>query len=164
MRYTKKFLIVFFVVLAVVVAADMLTKIFVYGKDCTLIDGVLSVFSTKNTGAAWSVFSGQQTFLIVITFLFLILFVVCDYFWVKQKNVLYSISVAFVFGGAIGNLIDRIAFGYVRDFIKLDFINFPVFNFADIFLCVGVGLLILYFVLCQVKLYKEKKHAKNNNG
>lgn len=61
-----------------------------------------------------------------------------------------------IFGGAIGNLYDRIAFGYVRDFIKLDFMNFPIFNIADSFLCVGV------FLFCIFLIFVEARSGKIN--
>jgi signal peptidase II len=81
----------------------------------------------------------------------------------KPKSKLEIIAIAFMAGGGIGNMIDRIALGYVIDFI--DFYAFPevwsyIFNVADSFVCVGAGLLILYLVL---ELIKEAKTIKTAN-
>ncbi|MBO7526901.1 MAG: signal peptidase II, partial [Clostridia bacterium] len=76
-------------------------------------------------------------------------------FFFKKKNVLYSISLGMILSGAICNLLDRITFGYVRDFIKLDFINFPIFNIADSAICVGVFLFCIFFIF-----YVQKKESK----
>lgn len=75
--------------------------------------------------------------------------------FIKRKiwNRVYLLSIAFICGGGLGNLIDRIVQGYVVDFF--DFRVFPVFNIADIFICVGCGLLLLYIIVF------ERKHDSN---
>lgn len=65
-----------------------------------------------------------------------------------------------VFGGAVGNLIDRLFLGYVRDFIALDFINFPVFNIADMCLCAGVIVLLVFFLFLYPKYNKKYLKTK----
>ena len=71
---------------------------------------------------------------------------------VKAKNTFYCLGFGFVIGGAVGNLVDRIALGYVRDFIFLDFMpTFPVFNLADSFLCVGAVMLAIYILFMSGK-------------
>ena len=72
--------------------------------------------------------------------------------YVKQKNTFYCLAFGFIIGGAIGNLIDRFVFKYVRDFIFLDFWpSFPVFNVADSFLCVGAVMLAIFILFMQGK-------------
>ena len=104
----------------------------------------------KNTGAAWSIFSNATVWLIIVSIVFLALMFVLNRF-IKKPNLLYYISFSMIFGGALGNLYDRIVLGYVRDFIKLDFMNFPVFNVADCFVCVGVFLMCVFLIFVEAR-------------
>lgn len=74
-----------------------------------------------------------------------------------SKSKFFKISIGIILGGTIGNFIDRIAFGGVRDFIYLKSINFAIFNFADIFLNIGVYMLIGYIIYAAVIEYKKVK-------
>ena len=83
-----------------------------------------------------------------------------------SMNRLYEISFAIIISGGIGNMIDRLALGYVVDMIQVLFIDFPVFNVADSLVCIGAGLLILALILDIVKeskLKKENKDASDGN-
>ncbi len=151
-----KFLVTFIVVVALVLLFDQLSKYLIGDNFYPFLEGFISIEGGhKNTGAAWSIFSGKVAWLIVLSCLFLVCFVVLNHF-IKKKNLLYYISFSMIFGGALGNLYDRIVFGYVRDFIKLDFMNFPVFNIADSFLCVGVVLYVIFII------FVEARSGKNN--
>ena len=143
------------VIIAVVLLADMLTK-FLIVNEVSLIDGVLSISPTKNFGAGFSILTGHKWLLIAITFVFLFAIIIFDILF-KRKSVLFGISTALIIAGGIGNLIDRLAFGYVRDFIYLEFINFPVFNVADMALTFGVVLLAVYVLFFFDKKPKDKK-------
>jgi len=96
-----------------------------------LLDQITKFFltTTVNTGAAFSIFTGQRFFLIVISLL-VILFILKYY---KKKE--YQLSLTFILAGTIGNLIDRIFLGHVRDFIDIKF--WPVFNVADSLIVIG---------------------------
>lgn len=139
----------------IVVFWDLFLKSVTDQMNEPLINGIISVFSTKNTGAAWSIFSNNTTGLIVVTAIILCLILIANLFY-KNKDYFYSISFGMVFWGAMCNLFDRIKYGYVRDFIKLEFINFPIFNIADIAITVGVILLCVYFVF----IVPRKKNIK----
>ena len=108
-----------------------------------------------NTGGAWSIFSGNVTFLIVISFIALGAII---YTMVKSKTDFYKYSSALFIGGLLGNLYDRIFFYKVTDF--LDFVifgyDFPVFNIADCFICVGVVLMLVAL------LREEKKYGTDS--
>ena len=139
-----------------VLFVDMLTKILTDGISVRIWDGVFNFVSVHNTGGAWSILDEHTWILIVLTFLFLIAFFVFNYFF-KQRTNLYLVGFALVVGGAVGNLIDRLFLGYVRDFISLDFLgNFPVFNIADMCLLAGVIVLCVFFLFSYPKLNKGK--------
>ena len=79
------------------------------------------------------------------------------YKW-KIKTSIYTISISFIVGGAIGNLIDRIFLGGVRDFLYFEFYpSFPTFNVADSFLCIGIVLMLIYIFFFSSKDFKEKE-------
>lgn len=105
---------------------------------------VLEFTYLENTGAAFSSFSGRQTFLIILTTLVIIL-LVWRYFTlpVGGRFLWIRICLLFILSGAIGNLIDRLVNRYVVDFIYFVPINFPKFNVADIYITVGVAVLVV---------------------
>ncbi|MBR1987911.1 MAG: signal peptidase II [Clostridia bacterium] len=139
------------IILALV--ADLLTKNFLFDVDYfNLIPNVISIASNGgNTGAAFGIFSGSTTALIFVSILMIVALFVFNVF-VKNKNLFYSISFGLIVGGAVGNLYDRVRFGYVRDFIYLDFWStFPIFNVADSCLCVGAVMMVIYILFMSGK-------------
>lgn len=144
-------------IISIILILDIITKLFFEGKFIDVINGFFSFNSSHNTGAAFSIFSGNVWLLIAFTIVFLIIMTVYDIKF-KSNSKLYMLSISFIFGGALGNLFDRIFLGYVRDFISFDFINFPIFNVADIFLTIGTILLIIYLLFVS----KGEKNVKNN--
>jgi len=145
------FKIIFTIVFVLVV--DLTTKHFLFEVNYhNLIPNVLSIATNGgNTGAAWGVFSGKLIFLIIASVGMILVLFAFNHF-VKNKNTWYCLSFGFVVGGAVGNLIDRIALNYVRDFIYLDFWpSFPIFNLADSFLCVGAVMLAIFILFMSGK-------------
>ena len=140
------------VVAALIVAADYWLKLFVTEniagtEGINLIPGVIRLTYTTNSGAAWSIFQGKQSFFIILTVAVLMIVV---YMLVRGyiKGWFGVISLAACIGGTIGNFIDRIRFGYVVDMFETLFVRFPIFNIADIFLtlgCIAIGIYILFF-------------------
>lgn len=161
-----KFGILTFVLTTIVILSDLIAKAVTDGEAKTLIKGFVSIFSSYNTGGAWSLLNQHTWILIVMSILFIAVILVANYMY-KNKNIFYSISMGLIIGGAVGNLIDRLFLGYVRDFISLDFMNFPIFNFADIAICVGVILLCIFFILSLNKKQNnvgEKSQETKTNG
>ncbi|MCT4633849.1 MAG: signal peptidase II [Firmicutes bacterium] len=114
-----------------------------------LIENVFHLTYVKNTGAAFSMLSGKQGFLIAMTLIVIIF--IFYYIW-KNKNVedkkWVVFSIAMIQSGAIGNLIDRIRLNYVIDYFDFRLINFAVFNFADVLIVCGtilLGILMIVF-------------------
>lgn len=113
-----------------------------------IIDHILEFSYLENTGAAFSSFSGRQTFLILLTSI-VILIMIWKYLTLPSKKRFDGIRICllFIVSGAVGNLIDRISQQYVVDFIYFVPIDFPKFNMADIYITVGIVLLavLLFF-------------------
>ena len=146
-------------VLIACIIFDLISKKFTVGIDKDAIPGFFKFLYTQNTGAAWSIFSGSTVALIIISVIIIALLGVYV-FASKTKNALFYVSLGLIVGGAVGNLIDRIFLGYVRDFIKLEFMNFPIFNTADCFLTVGVVCLVIYYLIEAIKESKKKKEQR----
>lgn len=135
------------IISCVVFIVDLLTKYVIQNhialQNVEIIKGFFSLTYAENTGMAWSLLSGKQAFLSVVSAIAIGVMI----YYVVAKNVdkFTKIALALMIGGAAGNLFDRLFLGYVRDF--LDFIifryDFPIFNVADSALTIGVILLII---------------------
>lgn len=112
-----------------------------------------------NKGAAWGMFSDQRWIFITVSTVAII--AVLLYIYLKRpKNKLLTASLALIIAGGIGNMIDRVFIGSVIDFITFDFMDFPIFNGADSFVCIGAALLFLYLINSTIQEYKNEKQAK----
>ena len=105
----------------------------------------ISINYVKNFGAAFNIFTGNRVFLSLIS-LFFSFFLLYMIFRDKKTKKLELLSYSFILGGSLGNGIDRIIKGYVIDFINLKFIDFPVFNIADISINIGLIIIILGYI------------------
>ena len=118
------------------------------GVRTDALPGLFRFVLVKNTGAAFNILSGRIGFLSIISLLFVI--GVIWYMIVKKpQNRLFCIALMLLFSGAVGNMADRIFRGFVVDFIKTVFIEFPVFNIADIAITCGAILLIIYLLFFE---------------
>ena len=149
---------------AVLVFVDQLIKKLavdnLMGKeDIILIKNFIGLSYAENTGAAFSMFSDSTMLLSVVTLLMILGGVVFMFFG-KIEGKLMNICAVMILAGGAGNLIDRFANGFVVDYIKTLFIDFPVFNFADILVVVGVFVVIGYLIYDIIKEEKQKKKEK----
>ena len=119
------------------------------------IPGVFEWRYVENTGAAFSFFAGKQLFLIIITSVALLALAWLILFR-RPKDKMEYLALIFIFSGGLGNLIDRIARGYVVDYINLTFMNFAVFNLADIFVSIGFVLLVVAVIRAELRTKKQK--------
>ncbi|MBQ3912045.1 MAG: signal peptidase II [Lachnospiraceae bacterium] len=119
-------------------------------------DGVLKLVSHTNSGAVWGILSGKTLFLAIFTIIVLglILYMFFKIDWQHKRLRAMKLILMFVTAGAIGNLIDRLALGYVIDFIYFELIDFPVFNVADIYITVSMILLLLLVLF----FYKDEDY------
>lgn len=134
------------------------------GDSFVIIDKVLRFTYVENRGAAFGMLDDKRWIFLVLSTVGIAAMIVFLFKFAKG-NKLLSTALAFVIGGGIGNMIDRIFLGFVVDFI--DFYAFPkvwmwVFNIADSFVCVGAGLVILYILLDTVKEVKGKRQTPPN--
>ena len=151
--------VVSFLFAAAIVAADQLLKAFVsgtlaLGQIRPLLPGIVHLTYVRNEGMSFSLLSGARWFFVVMTLLVfaLAVFAVARR-WVAGPFGL--LSLAAVLGGAAGNLIDRVRFGYVVDMIEVEFMHFAVFNLADIFVvCGGIA-----FCIWGVFFWKDPREA-----
>ena len=139
----------FFIFISIIVfLSDQFTKYIISKNYKSLINKDLILFSidyVKNFGAAFNLFDGSRIFLSIVSIIITILLIFIILNNNNTTNIdLYSYS--FILGGTMGNGVDRITNGYVIDFINLNFINFPVFNIADISINIGLILIIYGFI------------------
>ena len=145
---------------AVVVALDQISKaltlanIPLYGV-VEAVPGLFHLTHVHNTGAAFSSFQGMQWLFALVFLVFTALLV-----WeaVKQSLQLSKFDwfcVAAIYGGGLGNMIDRVRFGFVVDMIEVDFIRFPVFNVGDSFITCGILLLLIDLLFFNRAFWKE---------
>ena len=144
--------------IAALTAADQIIKYFVllYLKpvgSVGAINGFLEWNYVENTGAAFGSFSGNTALLSIITAV-IIISGIAAIILKKINNKFLLVTATVIIAGGLGNLIDRIFRGYVVDFIKVLFIDFPVFNFADILVTCGSFMLIIYLI---IDIYKDSR-------
>ncbi len=117
---------------------------------------LFSITHVRNNGAAWSIMEGKTILLTVIAVIAIavVIFLIASG---KFKLKLEVIMLSFIMAGGIGNIIDRIRYKEVIDYIRTDFINFPVFNFADICVVVGaIGFCISYLIIESANSHKKR--------
>lgn len=160
---TNKTLAFMGVIMLGILVADQVTKlmadrIMMEGQNYEIIDGFFYFTYVHNKGMAWSLLEGRRWLFLLTTPL-----VLCGliYFFTvtKKHEILTRFGIVLVVGGALGNFIDRAIFGYVRDFIHFYIFNydFPVFNIADIAVCLGIGLIILEIIIQEYQIWKLSK-------
>ncbi len=149
-------------VVAIILVADLLSKqaaweyLENYGVK-ELIPHLFNLVMVKNMGAGFGIFQGKTIALTVVTFIVVICICVYLFFALKESEWL-RISLVFVTAGGIGNIVDRIALGYVRDFIQFAFWeSFPVFNIADSFVTIGAFMLVVVLIIMLVQEGKKKQ-------
>ena len=121
-------------------------------KSLPIIEGVFHLTYVKNEGASFGILQGMRLFFIIVSIIVLVIVSIIMIRGRKTHPRFLRLSLALLFGGALGNLVDRIIFGFVRDLFDLRIINFWVFNVADSCLVIGAILLSVYMLF----IHKEK--------
>ena len=150
-RVIKAF-VIFFALIALVLIADQLTKemarqsLALTGHLEVFIPGILNLIYVENTGAAFGILEGARWYFVImaaVVTMASVLYLAFD----KFSNFVEVFALSLIVSGAIGNVIDRIFHGYVTDFFSFAFINFPVFNVADIAITIGAVLFVAAVLL-----------------
>lgn len=172
MKKIHKILLISFIVILL----DQLSKIIIrvnlnVNYSIKIIGKFFKITHVENDGAAWSILNGRWIFLVILSLLFLIFILTC----IKKDDrntKLNILSYSFLIGGIIGNMIDRILYRRVTDFLSFRIFNyeFPVFNIADIFIVVGMFIFIIDIFLegreegPMAQEYEKMKEGKNGKS
>lgn len=140
---------------ALIIAADQAVKYLVVlhiplGHTVPAIPGILHVTYVKNTGAAFSVLQGSRWFFVAMVVVFVVVLAVL----LKRRVITAPVQLwclAAIFGGGVGNMLDRIFRGFVVDMFETAFMTFPVFNVADIFITLGCIILVIHILFFDRK-------------
>lgn len=143
-----------YLITIIIIVLDQLTKNYAIknlkgSSPIVIIDGIFELVYVENRGAAFGILQDRRIIFIIITLLVISFILIYAYKNSSQLTIYSKISLAMLVGGAAGNLIDRIRFGYVVDFIKVDLFksySFPVFNIADIFIVIST-IFLAYFIM-----------------
>lgn len=138
-----------------VILLDQITKVIVrngldIGQTVRFIPWFINFTHIENEGAAWGMFSEHRWVFMIISSVAIVGMTVflCRYY---KRSRLMNIGISMVLGGGIGNMIDRIVFGKVTDFLCFTFVDFPVFNVADSFVCIGAAVIAIYVIFFELK-------------
>ena len=145
-----------------IVAVDQWTKYLTVAnialyQDIEFIPGFLGLTYVQNTGAAFSSFEGQQ-WLFALIFVGFTAAILWEYFKKPMPFTKFDRwCIAAIYGGGLGNMIDRVRLGYVVDMIETKFMRFPVFNVADCFITCGCIAMMVSLILFNREFWKEEK-------
>jgi signal peptidase II len=152
-------LLLCYLIVALIAGLDQMIKVIIINQvdlleKISVIPGIFEITHIRNDGAAYNLFSQMPIFLIVMPTLVMLAGLVYLAFTYKRNHLVLMVAIAMVIGGGLGNLIDRISKGYVVDYFDIHII--PIFNVADIFICIGCGLLFIYLIFID-----GKQHGKS---
>ena len=150
-KSTSRKLIFALIIVALLVAVDQITKMLaasaLQAQPFTILPGVFELRYLENRGAAFGILQGRQWFFIILSSVF-----ACAAMFLYMKTPdtrrmkMLRVCLIFLTAGALGNFIDRVVLGYVRDFFYFSLINFPIFNVADIYVSVTAVVLAIYVI------------------
>jgi signal peptidase II len=152
-------LVLYYLLIAFIAGLDQFVKAIIINQvdlfeKIPVIPGLLEITHIRNDGAAYNLFSQIPLLLIVMPAIVMLAGFVYLGLTYKKSDSLLMVAIAMVIGGGLGNLVDRISKGYVVDYFDIQII--PIFNVADIFICLGCGLLFIYLIFVD-----GKQHAKS---
>ena len=160
-------MIVEWIVVAVVVASDQLTKYLVetnmhLWQSITLVKNVLNLIYVKNTGVGFSLFPNNAKIVEIVTSTLIIFLIAFSIFWKGKKDWFFNLSMGLIVGGALSNMINRIFSGNVTDFIQISY--WPVFNVADSCVVAGAIGIGIYFLKRDGKGGEDRIESHNKRS
>ncbi|MFQ8705378.1 MAG: signal peptidase II [Thomasclavelia sp.] len=160
MNLTKRNKLLYLITLIVLIGGDQFTKHLVsssmqLGQSQEIINNLFYFTYAHNTGVAWGMLAGHLWLFIIVALVSAVLMIIF-FKRTKKEEILTRFGLVLTFAGMIGNLIDRMVLGYVRDFIDVIIFNynFPIFNIADMAVVIGVALIIIEII------FEEHIHGK----
>lgn len=147
----KKYVCLYFAIFAAAVISDQLVKRFLIentglNNSREFIHGLINLTVVQNTGGAFSIFNQYPSCFKIIGFINVVIFSFLTFFPTPPFNLCIKTGCAFILGGSLGNLIDRLTYGSVIDFIELAFTKFAIFNLADVYINAGVILVLIGWI------------------
>ena len=165
----KKTLIILISVIVGGIGLDLLTKLLVaglmsLGQSVALIPGVLNLTYIHNYGAAFGMLSEHRWVFMVVSTVAIICIGIYLFGFCKERMLL-KVGLAMIISGGLGNMVDRVFYGYVIDMIDFCLFSFWkwIFNVADAFVCVGAGVVVLSLILDIIKEMKNKKKTEEKD-
>ncbi|HOP65719.1 MAG TPA: signal peptidase II [Bacilli bacterium] len=165
--YKKTILITFIVILLDQLSKGLIDKYIATGESIKVIDKLFYLTNISNTGAAWGMLPDKTNLLVVLTVIVLIILI--QYMQMFKNNNRNILAFGLLYGGILGNLIDRLFLGYVKDFLEFHIFDyiFPIFNISDICIVIGAILLIIAIINGEDKKigiksakYRRKRTAR----
>ena len=159
-------MVLWITIIAAAVLLDQVTKLLAIQflglyQRITVIPYLFNFYHIKNTGAAWGMFSENRWVFIIIS---LAAIIALPFFLYKYRKApfAFGFSLSLIIGGAIGNMIDRLFApnGGVTDFIEFAFMDFPVFNVADICVCIGAVIIFIYLAFFDKVIFPPDEPKK----
>lgn len=156
LEFLRKKLLLYLLVFLFVVVLDQLVKNLLLSRvglnqGREFIPGIIQFSVVQNTGGAFSIFSNCPVFFQIIGVINVIIFSYLTFFPSDRFNEIIKLGCACILGGTGGNLIDRFLRGGVVDYLDLQLFDFAVFNLADVFINIGVILILIGWFLCRGK-------------
>lgn len=159
---------IYILAVALCVAADQALKLWTVAnldlyESAPLLPGIVELKYIQNTGGGFSILTGHTWLLAALT---VVLMAVLAYLLVKKvfTHPLAVWTLVLIIGGGLGNLIDRVRLGYVVDMFNLQFMRYPVFNIADIFVVCGAIGFAFYYLVLHDKVTKQEKTKPEETG
>ena len=158
MKKTKYLIITFMILLVDQISKYLVMTNMKLNKSIDIIPNFFKLTYTNNHGAAFSILEGRQVLIILVSLL-VFLYLVYELFKKKNNSSILCLSISLILGGLLGNLVDRLVYGHVRDFLdfKIFSYDFAIFNIGDIGIVVGVILMLIGIIL-------EEKDGDKNKG
>ena len=147
----KKKYFMIFVIGIIIILIDQIAKVLVIYKNIDIIPNLLSLSYTENRGGAFGICENNT----ILIFSIILIIAIIIFLIKERKKMKLFIPCILILSGSFGNLIDRVLRGYVIDFIKINILNFPCFNIADIAIVLGIIWLIYEIIIQELLINKN---------
>ena len=154
----RPYIIAFLFFILDLLSKQIINHVMSVGESIKVINNFFYITYTRNTGAAWSILEDQRILLLIISVI--VLYLINKFMNKEKLSKIESLSYGIIIGGIVGNLIDRIFYGFVIDFLdfKLFGYDYPIFNLADTFIVVGI--IIMGIISIRKEFYERNQSRR----